>query len=263
MVIDIAVKTIDRSPKKNFLGQTVRNLERAGVFDSEHLGEFTIVDGGSPSVARFFKSEEVQHCAFDAGRRTMHQNARRCIEIASSRKADFALVLEDDIDVVDGFLEQVVAWINDHKVWGPMMYVFGAAYGQIRAVVEKGGTYWPYAPDDFYGALACAWSRETAQDIVKWLGPDPFYLNKSGREDRDHGHDLMLGRWGKERDVTFLASAPCFVQHIGVDSTLNNKMVTYTSWFGRDYLYTGTKNVRVITGRLEDGIADRFLHEAI
>jgi hypothetical protein len=239
-VIDIAIKTIDRSPKKNFLGETIKNLRRGGVFKSEHLGKLWIVDGGSRDVWTYLKSQgvtEVLRHQVDHAKRSMHQNAQRCIDLASSGTADFALVLEDDIDVCRNFLESVVAWLGDHELSTPMMYVFGANYAQIAVEAKKGIRFWNYPCDSFYGALACGWSAPVARDLARWLGPDPFYKKKDGEEVRTHGHDLLLGRWGSFLKLHhFLAAAPNFVQHIGAESSLNNKSVSYPG-FDREWSY--------------------------
>lgn len=244
VTVDIAVKTIDRSPrdKKNYLGITLRNLKRAGVFKSKNLGRFWIVDGGSLNPEAYYQQEgvtETGHQVFtDHAVRTMHQNAQRCIDLASSGGADYALVLEDDINTCSNFLESVVKWLDQHELSTPNMYVFGCNYQQLELMIRRGSRVWPYPCESFYGALACCWPREVAQGLAKWLGPDPFYKNEKGEEVKTHGHDLLLGRWGEWMGFDhFLASAPNFVQHIGVDSGLNNKKVIYPAWNGPEWSY--------------------------
>ena len=253
--VAIAVKTMDRGacpPKaRNYLGATLANFERAGVFKSEHLHSLALVDSGSPKPWEFLEREVgslIEYCGLDIPerRRNLHRNAARAIELAGSAGADWAMVVEDDIDVCADFLESVVAWLEDHAQPSPMMYVFGANYRQIRVLYQKRKTVWRYPARGFYGALCCVWSPVDALDVVDWYGDDPAYLNKEGGKIYGRGHDLMLGRWGQERGVThFQASVPCFIQHIGLDSGLGNRKIEYAGWRGPGYSYV---NGRQTTG---------------
>ena len=38
--------TVDRTPRKNYLLETLKNLERSGVWKSEHLNSFHLFDSG-------------------------------------------------------------------------------------------------------------------------------------------------------------------------------------------------------------------------
>ncbi len=243
-MISVAIKTADRSPKRNYLRQTLSNLQRAGVFDSQHLaGDIVLMDSGIGPDPRVFLAGGAN--GFPRVRidgedfRTLHQNAACAIRVAArEERADWVLVLEDDIDVCARFLESVEAWLGDHAVDGPMMYVFGANYAHIQARVQEGKSIWHYPCHAFYGALACAWRRGHAAALAEWLGPDPFYLNKDGGEIRNRGHDLLLARWGKAMGLThFRASAPCFIQHIGLESGLDNKKIEYGGWSGPSWCY--------------------------
>lgn len=231
VTIGAVIKTKDRSPKRNYLGETYKNLERAGVLASSHLAFLKIMDSGSP--VQFFKDNlplQLDARNLFTHPRTLQQNAARCIQLASVGTHDFAMVLEDDLDFCDEFLEQVVAWLEDNPHY--LMYVLGANYDQIRHIVEKGGSVWHYPVTAFYGAQALVWRREDAAQLAEWLGPDP---HRNGT--RDHGHDLLLQEWGKSRGVEhFLASAPCMVQHIGVQSGIGNRYFQFP-WGGREWRY--------------------------
>jgi hypothetical protein len=257
--IAIAVKTIDRRawpPKaRNYLGATLANLERGGVFRSKHLHSLTLVDSGSPKPFDFFEHEIgfgpacgsiIMHdrqvfVDIPKRRRNYHRNAARAITLAAESGADWAMVIEDDIDVCSNFLESVIAWLKHHRRPSPMMYAFGANYGQIRTAYRRGDTMWRYPVRAFYGALCCVWSPGDALDLVDWYGPDPCYVNEeTGKKVRGRCHDLMLGRWGRDRGLThFQASVPCFIQHIGLESGLGNKKIQYAGWRGPDYSYVG------------------------
>lgn len=227
--ISIAIKTCRRESGVDYLRQTIANLKRGGVMASAHLsGDIHIVVGLDGI--------------------SLHQNAQRAIEIAAADpNADYCLVLEDDIDVCANFLESVANWLLDHasdecrtrlQIYGSRMYVFGANYSQITAAVARGETFWDYPIGAFYGAQALAWSRSDAEQLAQWLGPDPHY-----NEVRNHGHDLLLQRWGASIGLThFLASAPSFVQHIGGQSGIGNRFFQFQSWPGRDWEYRRLSN---------------------
>ncbi len=87
--ISIVIKTIDRVPRggKNYLGTTLANLERGGVFRSEHLASIDIVDGGSEDFDAYRQAEVDGVNArvagginCQSGERTLQQNGQRCIE---------------------------------------------------------------------------------------------------------------------------------------------------------------------------------------
>lgn len=255
MKIAIAVKTMDRAPRRNFLGATLANLARAGVFDSEHFHSLTLVDSGSPDFQAFWNAEVgaalptkyrdkiARDLPDEGGRRTLHQNAARAIRVAARAGADLALVIEDDIDVVDGFLETVAAWFRDHEEPG-QMYVLGANYARVQYLAGLGRTRWEYPCDKFYGAQALLWRTETAAAVAEWLGEDPDFEG-----DRTRSHDLLLGKWGAEAGPGhFVASVPSLVQHIGNESSIGNEPFVFPSFPGHGYEYPGRRPVALWVG---------------
>ena len=247
-MISVAIKTADRRQKgpewPNYLRRTLENLQRGGVFDSKHLaGDIVLMDSGvgpDPWCFLAMEADGFPRVRIDSGEpRTLHQNAANAIRVAArNEEADWVLVLEDDIDVCARFLESVALWLEDHAVDGLMMYAFGANYAQIRQCRAQGKAVWMYPCHAFYGALACAWRRGHASALAEWLGDDPGIVQEDGGKVRNRGHDLLLGRWGKAMGLThFRASAPCFIQHIGVESGLGNKKITYGGWSGPTWSY--------------------------
>lgn len=243
--VSVAIKTADRTPHQNFLGETLRNMARVGVFSSPHLGSLFIEDSGTGDPARFYA--EWRKELHDSGvllprrtfwsteKRTLQQNASHTIQVAATvTDCKWVLVLEDDLDFVDDFLRGAVAWLEHHERLGADMYAFGANYRQVEDCVARGQAAWKYPARAFYGAQALAWRREVAAELAAWLGPDPHYNGV-----RNHGHDLLLQRWGLMRGTAsyFLASAPSFVQHIGRDSGIGNRFFRFESWPGRGWRY--------------------------
>ena len=240
-MISIAIKTALR--EHDYLNTTLENLERGGVFESRHLvGKVQIIDTSRSKIRQRISSnllEKVRVNSPDRDEwRTLQQNAQIALEAASQRmRAKWVLVLEDDIDVCKNFLESVYKWLQDHKSKRRRMYVFGANYQQILNAVQEGKSYWDYPVGAFYGAQACAWTREDAASIAAWLGSDPDYNGA-----RNNGHDMNLQVWGRQQNLNFFrASAPSFVQHIGERSGINNRFFQFLSWPGRDWVYKSNR----------------------
>jgi hypothetical protein len=243
----LVVKTADRSPRKNYLRETLYNLARAGVWESTMLHSLHVVDtGGSPG----FLEKEVfrlnDGSLWDDGsivlhtqpeKLTLHQNAARCIRVASEQAAPWSMVVEDDVDFCDDFLGSVARWLHDviKERGQSLMYVFGANYDQVGDLARAGKNSWSYPLKAFYGNQALVWKQKTAKALAEWLGPDPSYNGV-----RDHGHDLLLQRWGREMGAPhFVSSCPSFVQHIGNESGISNRFFHFASWPGRAWSYKG------------------------
>lgn len=215
--IAVVVKTYDRAPRRNYLDETIENFHRS----MGHRGD----QANSYSEALL-----VQH----GEGLTLHQNAARAIRLGVQQGRPWVLVLEDDLDFCQDFLGSVARWLGDWADEQYPMYVFGANYQQVRKRWEAGCCYWSYPVGSFYGAQALCWRREVAGELVDWLGEDPHYNGV-----RSHGHDLLLQRWGKERGAQyFRASAPSLVQHIGEQSSINNRFFQFP-WGGREWSYRG------------------------
>jgi hypothetical protein len=166
---------------------------------------------------------------------TLHQNAARAIRVTANAGATWALVLEDDLDFCADFVGSLLRWLRDHTRADRLMYVFGANYSQLKVCMMHGLASWDYPVKAFYGAQACAWRTEDALQLAEWLGPNPSYGGVT-----DHGHDLLLQKWGKGRGLTyFLAAAPSFVEHVGRASGIGNRYFHFPTWPGRRWTYQG------------------------
>ncbi len=240
--ISIVIKTLDRSAvgSTNYLGKTLHNLKRGGVFSSPHLGSIDIVDGGSLNFGRYIQSEvpNIQHKVIcSTSMSTLQQNGQRSIQCGAKRAKQagyqWVMVLEDDVDVCGDFLESIIAWLEDHATPNPNMYVLGASYEQIEQCIQDGMTWWDYPINAFYGAQALVWRTRDAVQLAEWLGPNP---SKDGTTDCKH--DLLLQDWGRELGLEyFMATAPSLVQHIGIQSGIDNRFFEFRSWPGRDWVY--------------------------
>lgn len=141
---DIAVVmiTVDRSPKRNYLRETIDNLERGGVFTSERLRSFTLVLGQPiTEVSESYRYIDTRSAfpMISAHQRLLPcENAGGALilgsKLASSHPNGWVLFLEDDIDCCADFLGSVGRWLDrygDNPSWRSALYQFGCSYPQI------------------------------------------------------------------------------------------------------------------------------------
>lgn len=268
MKINVAIETKDRrlTSGQNYLAQTLANLKRAGVFESEHLNSFVIVSGGE--LPDYYEHEvepllhgiphEFVHCPEEGC--TRQQNGARAIRYgAMNPEGEWVLKLEDDLDVLDDFLGNVARWLTDYGHYRSVpMYALAATYATVSAsryatpgeTVFGPGESFPYVRAQlatgrralthaclgFWGAQALLWRREVAEHLAAWLGPDP-YLWDGRQEHRNRGHDLLLQVWGRkwcqENGVkeVFGVAIPAFVQHLGRHSNLDQPEIGHVQPF--------------------------------
>lgn len=277
MKINVVIETKDRRlvGGENYLGQTLQNMKRAGVFDTTLLNSLTIVSGGE--LPDFYETEvrpliidtvyEFVHCIKDC---TRQQNAARAIQFGSVNKdADWVLKLEDDLDFIDDFLGNVARWLTDVSHVNAAMFVLGATFQQVsqahfepgetllvpgpsfprvRAAFDRGEIAMTHPVAGWYAAQALLWRRPVAESLGLWLGDDP-YLWDGKEKHRHRGHDLLLQVWAQELGAKhFLVSCPAFVQHIGRQSNLNQPEIGHVQpffefpWPGREWSYSGRRS---------------------
>jgi hypothetical protein len=269
MKLAIAIETKDRrlTGGRNYLGETLRNLERAGVLGASQVTAFHIISGGM--LPDFFEQEvepvmkRYVYGFWDAPG-TRQQNGARAIRLASrNTDADWVLKLEDDLDCIDDLLGSLERWLQDFgraqvpmfslattfervgqsRLAGENVLCEGADYPTVRDHLQAGRYYAPHPIKGFYGAQALLWRRPAASALARYLGDDPALWD--GQEFvRDRGHDLLLQVWGLTTGYRYVGCAvPSFVQHIGRQSTLNRPDLGHIQPFfefpfpGREWRY--------------------------
>lgn len=272
--IAVVMITVDRRPGKNYLTETLNNLERSGVWKSKDLHSFHMFDSGAdieivgtgttfgslewPDIAigavPYFhdrpclvsdripdtiRSEGIYiHRAIPP--RMANLNSAEALRFGASLGARWILFLEDDIDVCDEFIESVNLWLNENELRVDRhIFVFGANYSQVDEAYAHGRSTWDYGINWFYGTQAIAFRSEDAYDLSCYLKENVFKRNLDGT-----AYDLVMSDWARAtwpQVNHFLASAPSFVQHIGRESIVNPKVKTHTfpSWPGPKWKYEG------------------------
>ena len=227
----LGMLTFDRSPAPNYLGETLANFFNSFKLYHESF-ELHLFDSGSPDPAWLYGLPGVHH--FPERRLTPNENAVALLRGCSALECDWVIFLEDDIDFCADFLIGVDRWLEQHEREDRHIYTFHTPYREVLRAYERGQTAWDYPISGFYGTQCLAMRREVAAEAAEGLA------KLTATWESAKGYDLILKAWARERwpDVHhFLASAPCFVQHVGLRSSIGSGFHENQSWPGRQWSY--------------------------
>lgn len=238
--------TVDRTPRQNYVEETLGNLARAGLFRSNRVDSLLccpskLSDDNRPLLDAWLNTVGPWMAA-----RIIHplkdylpnENVARALAAGVATSAPWVLFLEDDIDTCADFFDSVGAWLDDHARPDRHIYAFGCAYPQCAELPERGIHAWhEYPIRGFWGTQAFAISSEDAASLSEYLQRDPYVMNPAGA-----AWDLAMHKWAAERwpEIEhFSISCPSFVEHIGRESVIDPRPTTHTfpSWPGREWSY--------------------------
>ena len=234
--------TVDRSPGRNYLVETLRNLKRSDLITSERLYSFDLVDSGPGSEWARSAAEWVMPGWFSVvaeqtgTKRTANENVAAALRQGHSRSfAAWVVFLEDDIDVCDRFFDSVGAWLDDCSRDDRRVY----ALGSCQVSKKSRGRAADIGIEHFFGTQAFALRRDDALNLSAYLDEHVYDRTDTGAQYDLLMHDWALARWPSVRH--FLASVPSFVQHIGRESVIEPRPSThlFASWPGREWSYVG------------------------
>lgn len=226
----LTIRTADRTPKRNYLGQTVRSLLAGGVRaedihvvpTNDHL-EWLSGQIGGLNV----------HVHAPGTQRTANENGIAQVDVLKTHPADWIVMSEDDLEWCGDPFGSMARWLEDHATRSRLMYRFfsfgklqpwsdAASEADLRE--QRGSQVVALRADDAF-RFAC-WAR---QHRLTWrpVGA-PF-------QDRPHdGFDKLLGYWALQANpkmTTGLVSKPFFVRHLGVESSIHSRGVTMDKQF--------------------------------
>lgn len=229
--ITVVMITIDRSPKSNYMLESRRNLERAGVFNSPVLNSFHLVYSDVRNPCFFYASGVETHRAIDRDYLAC-ENAGRALKIGAESDAPWVLFCEDDIDVCSNFLESVAAWLDRfaHDRYG--IYPFASPYDINNSNSQQTAECtW----ESFYGTQCFAIRSDHAAELGDYLLSNPLVKG----EVQPTFYDLMIADWLRDNNLSILCSNPSFVEHIGRESVCTTHAITHRSpsWPGREWSY--------------------------
>lgn len=235
----IAIRTFDRTPRRNYLDVTLANLRRAGAFADPRVLGIVVADSGGARPGFLDEARRVARVVEEAPKeapRTPNKNAAHALRLGAALRSDWVMFLEDDVDFIADVIAGVDLWLARRAVPGPMVYPLCAAYAPVRDAVARGSDVWDEKLSLFYGTqgfvvpTACALELADAADAY-------------GRREC---FDFATSGWAASRGVThFRVMCPSVVQHIGVESSLHGddanpsqRFFDYVSWPGKEWRYT-------------------------
>jgi hypothetical protein len=204
MKYSIVIPTVNRS-QKNYLNNTIANLARSGVFHSPLLGYFAIFNDST----------------LDKG--GCNENSLRCLKEAQKQNTEWTIFLEDDVDVINNFLESVDAWLNLCYDENVPLYSLSTNYVETRQSIIA----WKYPIERFYGTQGYCIHKNRINSLIQSLETTTLVGL----------HDMRIKEWGICYGFKhFLASCPSFIQHLGDNSSIHEgRFHTICSWPGTNY----------------------------
>ncbi len=238
MSLRITIRTADRTPGPNYLGETLRSLQAAGV-DLTSVHVFPTDPDVAWTVQELGAAAPVLHVP--ATRRNPNQNGVAQVSALDLAPADWLLMLEDDVHVCADFEGSVLRWLAKHQKPSIHVYRFCAFSAPTKVRAET----MTYLLREQRGSQAVALRAEEARDFATWASEHhtcwrpamaPF------QNQRTNGFDKLVGYWALDRwpaDQVGLVSRPMFVRHIGEKSLLHERTVVNTAWAGQGWRYEG------------------------
>lgn len=213
--IPIVLITKDRSPKQNYIFQTIDSLKNGGVFDSEHFHSLTILDDFSNDtyIKRIRNHIEklpitlITHSEV-AGSKGNAERAHRLLASLTD-ETNWGMVMEDDITVCSRFLESAIGWVNDCQAEVRRIYFMALPS------IPHGSKKDCYETSSFYGSQCYIVRTSDSLSIAEFLNTaGPF----------NNGHDTKLLKWLRatyEKKYHKVCSpVPTLIQHVGVESSI-------------------------------------------
>lgn len=247
----IVMRVIDRSPKQNYIYETMGSLISSGLFKSKIPFEMHLFDGGSPSINYLNQYKKLNNLFIHKTplekKITRNENWLRSIQYCDGKDCEYVIQIEDDILVCNKWLESIDAFLKKHKklVDENPMVSFYAPYKEIERRTDKKMEYWPGSYQQFYGTQCIVFKRSIALKVVEHIRNGiknfdtyPFHFRKMKYASGMLGAciDLWLQEWGwyEYPGKNFIASCPAFVQHIG---ETENKHLHQSHFLGENWSY--------------------------
>ena len=238
LVITVVMITVDRSPSPNYLGATLDNFDRGGVWRSSQVSEIHLLNSNEDTKwLRAYRAQldgrVIIHASVGRGLLPC-ENAGVALIAGAKSGSEWVLFCEDDIDVCDHFVDSVSRWLDRFVDPRYRVYSFGCAYPEAEGAAPA----WEYQVKDFYGTQCFAIRPKDAVSLGEYLLTNPPVRGGA----HPGKYDLMMHDWMKNTHPDlhcFLASAPSFVQHLGEQSVIEprEKVHQFKSWRGQQWRY--------------------------
>lgn len=246
--IAIAMVTTDRSVKKrkNYVFDTLKQLEAAGVFSSPYYDSLTIhVDSANQSfvdsIQKSVKYHEAVYVRAHKESAGSAGNALQAHKESCQKNVDWVMTLEDDLLITENFLESVMTWMKAAYDEKRRVYQLGVWTEYVDHYKSNGTSLW----FDFYGHNEPREKIFTLDEPTELMRGSQCYLMR--REDSkkfadfiesimrekkvDHliHHDMRIRQWLNslvketgDKSIGLLRSPKpfSFVQHVGIESSV-------------------------------------------
>lgn len=257
--IAIAMITTDRAKnhRKNYIFDTLRSLEKSGVFTDELYDSLTIfVDGPSVEYSNQIQKATSHLPSVEVKKYTDSEgsagNALRAHQHLSFKRDKWAMVIEDDIEVCHNFLSVLSDWMEKAYSANRIVYQIGVWYEYVdRLASSSSEVYFDFfghnekKPKVFSnteltthmrGSQCYLMESQHCQSFVSYLENLKFELQSTSLIH----HDMRIRHWlngvaKKTGDIekAYLRSPKpkTFVQHIGKESSVYTVKKHIDPWF--------------------------------
>ena len=161
-----------------------------------------------------------------------NENGCRALEAALADRADWIVFFEDDAGPIDDLVGSLQRWLAAYAAAWVHIYPLGCQYPLPE------GDAWQYPIDAFYCSVAMVMRPSLVPEMISYFRCRPYLVQS---------FDILLGRWHKAASECphMLTPVPCFVDHLGDDSTLaetrpgHDAVGHFQGFKGYDFSYGG------------------------
>jgi len=237
MKLLITIRTADRTPKRNYLGQTVRAFVQGGaepgsihIFPTDPDVRWLLYEIGDSPVTVHLPDK----------RCTPNENGIRQVEALNDTEAEWIGLFEDDLELCADPVGSMVRWLADQAQPDVQVYRF---FALPRTPVAKQMPHATLSPlKEMRGSQAVVLRNLDARFFAEWAKAHPhdWRPKEAPFQDRtDRGFDKLIGYWALKRwpkQPLGMVSRPMMVRHMGVESAMyshglqNDREFAGTNW---------------------------------
>lgn len=242
MRLAVSMRTANRAPKPNYVGQTLSALQWTGA----DLTQVHVCASASEGewLRREVRNLPIPVLHLSETKLPANLNGLAAVEAAIAVGAEMVLLLEDDLAFCADFLGSVSRWLD--RAVRPDRYVY-RCFGFTHPPEGQPAAYdWPLVSCRASQAIMLrtedaadfvAWGRAHALD---WCALAPWGRGHVALTDPTIGFDKFVATWALLRwpGVPGVMSYPYFVDHIGEHSSLHRYGLTnHRPFAGKDWAY--------------------------
>ena len=213
--ISAVMLTADRSPRQNYVGDSVNSLRASGLLDHPEVS-FTLLHFGrsNANLAPIQDNHSGMNIVIGP-QRNYNFSVVKALRQAANTNADIVLFMEDDILVDKGLADIVLAAFKsfgeDQKIIDFVSY-----YDGIYEHYFLGHNFLDMAANTYYGNQCFAMPNEAARSFADFV--DQESADKPGFCDVWIADWLQANNWGD----TVRCAVPSVAQHMGRDSNFGH-----------------------------------------